>query len=343
MDSLTQFVLGAAVGEATLGKKEGNKAMLWGGIAGTIPDLDILIYPFVPEVQELAIHRGLSHSFVFALLAPIPFGVILSRIYKRSSSWAKWTNLFLWAFLTHILVDALTNYGTQLFYPFSDHPVSFDSIFIIDLLYTLPLIIGLVVALVAGKKNKFQRTRANQIGLFVSSLYLVFTLVNKSFVTQVFEDTLQSQNISYEQLFTNPSPLNNILWYGVADDGTDLWIGSYSWFDEDKNISFERVPKNKELLAPYHGQLPVERLFWFSKGYFAVEEVDGALYVNDVRFPRTDLYLDEDGGYVFSFRLVPDPADSTQFIDFRQGDRELSFPPGILDRFVERVLGNKTP
>ena len=43
MDSLTQVVLGAAVGEAALGKKIGNRAIVWGGIAGTIPDLDVLI------------------------------------------------------------------------------------------------------------------------------------------------------------------------------------------------------------------------------------------------------------------------------------------------------------
>jgi len=42
MDSITQIVLGAAVGDAVLGKKIGNRAMVWGAIAGTIPDLDVL-------------------------------------------------------------------------------------------------------------------------------------------------------------------------------------------------------------------------------------------------------------------------------------------------------------
>ena len=34
MDAVTQIALGAAVGEATLGKKAGNKAVVWGAIAG---------------------------------------------------------------------------------------------------------------------------------------------------------------------------------------------------------------------------------------------------------------------------------------------------------------------
>ena len=42
MDSLTQIVLGASVGEAALGRKVGNRAMVWGAIAGTIPDLDVI-------------------------------------------------------------------------------------------------------------------------------------------------------------------------------------------------------------------------------------------------------------------------------------------------------------
>lgn len=41
MDSLAQIVLGATVGEAILGKKGGNKAMLYGAFAGTILDLDV--------------------------------------------------------------------------------------------------------------------------------------------------------------------------------------------------------------------------------------------------------------------------------------------------------------
>ena len=46
MDSLTQIVLGAAVGEAVLGKKIGNWAIFWGAIAGTVPDLDVFLSYF---------------------------------------------------------------------------------------------------------------------------------------------------------------------------------------------------------------------------------------------------------------------------------------------------------
>ena len=341
MDSLTQLALGAAVGEAVLGKEEGNKAMLWGAIAGTIPDLDILIYPFVDEVQQLAIHRGLSHSILFALLASPLLGVLLSKMYKNSSHWKKWALLLFWSFFTHALLDSFTNYGTQIFYPFSSYPVSFDTIFIIDPLYTLPLIIGVIAALIAGRKRSLKRTRANKLGLIISSLYLFFTLCNKIYITNVFEDALQLKGISYEQFYSNPSPFNNVMWYGVADDGENVWIGAYSWFDKDREVAFNQVPKNEELLAPYQGQRPVDRLYWFSKGYFVVEEENGNLFLNDVRFPRSDFFLDEDGDYVFSFKLIPNPEDATQMINFTQEPSNSGIPPGIFSRFIDRVLGNK--
>lgn len=70
MDSLTQIVLGAACGEVVAGKKIGNRAMLWGGIGGTIPDLDVFASFFTDEIAGTSFHRGFMHSFLFAVLAP---------------------------------------------------------------------------------------------------------------------------------------------------------------------------------------------------------------------------------------------------------------------------------
>ncbi len=81
MDSLTQIVLGAAVAEATLGKKVGNKALLWGGIAGTIPDLDVIYIKLIGggAIEEIVLHRGISHSITFAILMAPLLGSIANR------------------------------------------------------------------------------------------------------------------------------------------------------------------------------------------------------------------------------------------------------------------------
>jgi len=82
MDSLTQITLGAAIGEITLGKKIGNRALLWGAVAGTVPDLDILSGPFVSELQELVYHRGFSHSIVFSVIGAYGIAWIVHRLYR---------------------------------------------------------------------------------------------------------------------------------------------------------------------------------------------------------------------------------------------------------------------
>lgn len=72
MDSLTQIVLGAAAGEVVLGRKVGNKAILWGAIAGTIPDLDVLARSLFDPLRANELHRGITHSIFFsAAMAPV--------------------------------------------------------------------------------------------------------------------------------------------------------------------------------------------------------------------------------------------------------------------------------
>jgi len=81
MDSLTQITLGAAVGELVLGKKVGNRAMLWGAVAGTIPDLDVLAGSVTDEISALAYHRAFTHSLAFACIAPLGLGALVHRLY----------------------------------------------------------------------------------------------------------------------------------------------------------------------------------------------------------------------------------------------------------------------
>ena len=82
MDSVSQITLGAAIGEIVLGRKLGNKAMFWGAVGGTIPDLDIITKPFFTEIQSLAFHRGISHSILFAVLFGLGFGWLIHRLYE---------------------------------------------------------------------------------------------------------------------------------------------------------------------------------------------------------------------------------------------------------------------
>jgi len=85
MDSLTQIVLGAACGEAVLGKKIGNKALLFGAIGGTIPDLDVFIGKlfYTNEIDIMLFHRGFMHSILFSILGAFFFGWFVFKLYNH--------------------------------------------------------------------------------------------------------------------------------------------------------------------------------------------------------------------------------------------------------------------
>jgi inner membrane protein len=160
LDSLTQIVLGAAVGEAVLGRKIGNKAMLYGAIAGTIPDLDVLASFLTDTVTALEIHRGFTHSVFFSVLfAPI-LAFIVTK-YETYKNFKNWTFLFFWVFITHPLLDAQTTWGTQLFWPL-DIRLAFKNIFVVDPLYTLPFLVFLILAMLQKKATKKRRFYNNK-------------------------------------------------------------------------------------------------------------------------------------------------------------------------------------
>jgi inner membrane protein len=339
MDTITQITLGAAVGEALLGKKIGNKAALWGAAFGVLPDLDVLASPFVSEVQALAIHRGITHSIFFCIVAAPLFGWLLKRYQKNDATWRDWSRLVFWVFLTHIFIDVCTSYGTQVFQPFSDYSLSFNSIFIIDPFYTLPLITGLAVALFLKRQSKNRRW-ANWLGIGISSVYLLLGFGIKHHVNGVFKYNFGQQQINPEQYMTTPSPLNIFLWTGYAEANDTLYAGLYSIFDDDNEIDFQPVPLNKELLQPYSNQLPVERLIWFSRGYYAAEKKPEGLIVHDLRFGRSDLWLtDASVPFVWNYKLEFN-SDSTTVTGFKQFEPSFDMRADMWDRLYNRVFGN---
>ena len=149
MDSLTQIVLGAACGEAVLGRKIGNRALLFGAIGGTIPDLDVFVgsWLFNNEIDAMLFHRGFMHSILFSILGAFILGWLVHKLYdsgkrKDSTTTKDWIFLFFWSLFTHPILDCFTPYGTQLFAPFSNYRVALNNIAVVDPIYTIPFLIS---------------------------------------------------------------------------------------------------------------------------------------------------------------------------------------------------------
>lgn len=298
MDSFTQIILGAAVGEAALGRKVGNKAMLYGAIAGTIPDLDVLSAYFVDTVSALEIHRGVTHSLLFAIFGGLLFGKLVS-LWEKKVSWQEWSWLFFLGFITHSWLDAHTSWGTQVFWPFG-YQISFRNIFVVDPLYTLPFTLFLFLAWRSPIGSK-KRSRYNWLGIGISSGYMLLSLILKLVSYQKFVQALENQKIEYTSIQTKPSPMNTILWTANVETQDAFWIGDYSFFDTQP-IRFYKHLKNHELLGNLKEDSNVQRLIRVTEHKYTLIEKQNQLYLNDLRFGMISVQQSGDK-YAFSYLL----------------------------------------
>ncbi len=292
MDSLTQIVLGAACGEAVLGKKIGNKALLFGAIGGTIPDLDVFIgsWLYNNEIQVMAFHRGFMHSILFAILSCFLFGWFFYKLYnsgkrKNTTTLKDWTWLFFWSIFTHPILDTFTPYGTQLFAPFSDYRVAFNNISVADPLYTIPFLLCLII-LMFFNRNRTRRKWWLKAGIYVSSAYMIFTIVNKFYIDSVFKKSFKKANINYNRFSAQPTILNNVLWYAVAETDKKYHMTFYSLFDKSETANkIITVDKNHDLIDLSNKNL--QTLTWFSNNYFNLSKKEkvGTYKYTDLRYP----------------------------------------------------------
>ena len=313
MDSLTQIVLGAACGEAVLGKKIGNKALLFGAIGGTIPDLDVFVGSWIHgnEIDAMLFHRGFMHSILFSVIAAFALGWLVFKLYNTgrrtyTTTNKDWIRLFFWSLFTHPILDCFTPYGTQLFTPISNYRVALNNIAVVDPIYTLPFLLCLI-SVMFFKRTSIKRRTALKLGIGISSIYLLFTLGNKIHMDSVFKKSLATNEIEFKRGFTQPTIFNNILWYGVAETDSIYWVGYYSLLDKEHMFSdFSILKKERALNANDYKR--VKDLAWFSNDYYSIYKVnEGEYQYNDLRYPVTD--EENSTSSVFKFLLYDDNGE----------------------------------
>lgn len=403
MDSLTQIVLGAACGEVVAGKKLGNRAMLWGAVGGTIPDLDVFAVFFTDEIASTSFHRGFMHSFLFAALAPWALAKVTQWFYHNNvyrlrgyKAWAMgiwllfffgaaaainfipvlmgeglsvyvmvptvllgawfawklwneywrrdlslveapyltWVSLFFWSIFTHPILDCCTNFGTQVWQPFSDYRVQWNTISVVDPLATIPFALFLIIAARFNRTNPLRAVIAwAGIAWFVGYVG-VYASWHKVQADRIFEQTLQERGIQYNRYMTNPTIFNNIVWHGVAEGDTAFYVGLYGFNDTGKEfIPMSVLPKNHYLLKdiPSDGRA-LCFLRWFSNGYYNVAPYNGdTLQVNDLRFGLLGDSI-RDNNYVFPFLLFKNEKGEW---DAKQNNKNRSSVKSSEDSFGE--------
>ncbi len=338
MDSLTQITLGAAIGEVTMGRRCGNKAVFWGAVIGTLPDLDCLASPFLSTVQTLSIHRSFTHSLLFCIIIPPILGKLISRIHN-DQWWKRWSLLAFLVILTHLLLDSCTTYGTQIFQPFSNYRLAVSNISIIDPIFTIPMLISLICSLFMAGKSLI-RKRIVIAGLVLSCGYLAMTLANKVYVRSIFRAALDEQKISYQQFITKPAPLTNFLWRCVAMDDGGFWEGYYSIFDGDKDVHFRYLEKNHGLIKAWHDDPGIKTLQWVTGGYFSIT-VSGTknLLFNDMRYGKIDAWNKGQGNYIFSYKIDMENSKSSRPLAITEVPRSMRMTKESVQAYFRRVGG----
>jgi inner membrane protein len=292
MDSLSQALLGASVAGVAAPAGQRRKALLAGALLGTVPDLDVFI-DFGGPVENFTYHRGFSHSlFVLA-----PFSVLVWMALRRwwapvRSDPRSWLAAISLALLTHPLLDAHTAYGTQLFWPLDVTPAMWGTLFIIDPLYTLPLLIGVIAASI--RPTRLRATSVMRAGLVLSTLYVGWSWTAKLMVESGVSEALAHEGIADAPVFATPTPFNTLLWRAVVMTDDGYMEGFESLAIDEGRIRFSSYPSDVDMLEQTGELWPVKRLAWFSDGFIRAEVIDQRLLISDLR-------MGQEPGYVFNF------------------------------------------
>lgn len=338
MDSATQFVLGACVGAAALGPRIGpRKAVIVGGVLGTVPDLDVF-FPYDGPVDSFVLHRGATHSLVVQLLATPLFGEAILRLFRAFgkaeqplSRWRVYAAVYL-CFATHALLDAMTVYGTQLFWPISAEPFGLGSIFIIDPLYTLPLLVLTIWALFLSRwQDRFRR--GLMAAFMLSTGYLAWSAGAQQVALARAADAV-GEWLPADRFLATPVPFNTLFWKVVLlrdDDYVNLYVPLLGGTEEVLAYAHHR---NVEALSCASSLTELNRIAEFSEGFVRLEREGEIVRVADLRMGLTP-------DYVFRFeigQLTPNgilPIVAERLRPVRELSRDL-------DWLINGVMGKGT-
>lgn len=308
MDPLTQGTLGATLPQASADPRTVSAAGLLGFLAGMAADLDVVIRSSADPLLFLEYHRQFTHSLIFIPLGGFICALVLHAVFgrKRGLSFRQSWLFCTLGYATHALLDACTTYGTMLFWPFSDVRIAWNSISIIDPLFTLPLLVLVVLAWVKRKP------RYAQIGLVWGLCYMALGVWQRNEAEAMGYEIAAARGHQPLRLEAKPSFANIELWKVVYETEEAFYVDAVRTGYSPKVFPGDSVRKlNIERDLPWLDRdsqqaRDIERFRWFSNGYIARDPV----YHNRVIDIRYSM-LPNQVAPLWSIELSPDAAPGT--------------------------------
>jgi len=303
LDSLTHIALGACIGEAFFEKGFGKKAMLWGALAQSIPDIDFISSFWLTTPESLLAHRGFTHSILFALLIIPIFALTAEKIHRpRNIAFRTWLLFFAAEVFVHLFIDGFNNYGVGWFEPFSHLRYSFNAIYVADPFFSVWPGIAffmLIILNAYSPKRKFWW----EFGVLIPFIYLSYCTIDKIKINNDVKEIFANQHIPHERYFTTPAPFQNWLWYVVAGNDSGYYVGYRSLFDSKRKIDFQYFPRNDSLLKPVSNHESLQKLIRFSQQFYTIEKIGDTLVFNDLRFGQIIGWKNPKEKFVFHYYL----------------------------------------
>lgn len=334
MDGLTQGLLGATASQAALGHKLGSKAAWVGFAAGAAPDLDILIRSGHDSLMALEFHRHFTHALVFIPIGGLMVGTLFWLFWRKSLAFWYVVLAASLAWATHGLLDVFTSYGTNWLWPFSNARLAWDWIGIIDLFVTVPLLVGMVLAI--ERKSVWPA----RIGLAAAMVYIGFGAVQHERAHAVQERVATARGHTVERGRVMPVPLSLSVWRSVYEHDGRLYADAVrvALFEEPgvwpgRDVArFDAAAYNRRVGPDTVLAGDVARFEHFSDGHLFVHEDGPRPVLGDYRYallPNSDQPL-------WGIQLDPDqPQAHVQRVRF---ERDISHGEGLL--FLHMLIGD---
>lgn len=311
--------------------------MLWGALSQSIPDIDFISSFWLNTPESLLAHRGFTHSILFALLIIPIFALTAEKIHRQQNiAFRSWLIFFATEVFIHLFIDGYNNYGVGWFEPFSHVRYSFNAIYVADPFFSVWPGIAFLMLIILDSyspKRKFWW----KFGVFIPFIYLGSCTVNKIKINNDVKEIFAKEHIPHERYFTNPTPLQNWLWYVVAGNDSGYYVGIRSLFDSKKQIDFQYFPRNASLLKHVADTEDLQKLIRFSQGYYTVEKWNDTLVFNDLRFGQIVGWYNPKEKFVFHFFLQHYDNDNKLVV---QRGRFAKWNWEVVKALWKRIKGN---
>lgn len=335
MDSLTHIVLGSCIGEAIAGKHMDKRAMFYGALAQSVPDIDFVTAFFLRGAENIVAHRGLTHSILFGLAATLFLSWLVKKvIHKTHLSYKTVLLLFGVNIFTHLLIDSFNAYGVGLLMPFNDFRFTFNLLFVADPLFSVAPFIAFLFLLFLNKSHK-RRVMWIRTGILASAIYLCIAAINKQIVNNAVRNNLVAQNKPTE-FFTTPSPFNTLLWFVAVKDKEGYHTSYRSVFD-DGPMTFTYFPRNETRSDTIANQKDIQLLKNFAQGYYTLEKWGDTTVINVLRFGQVVGWYDPKERFAFHYYLNL-PGENDLVV---QRGRFMRWNEQTTKAFFKRLFGNK--